>query len=220
MFDQNKTSPVFVDIGNTAIKARYQGNTANYSQEELLKIDFAVVANVRTNRFVTPEHWCEVGVVDCFAGFETCYDRVSDLGVDRWLAMLAIAPRLQQGECCILVDAGTAIKIEVFTRDKQLGGFILPGIQLAQDALFTKADRLNQASFDGTMALGQNTLTTIGRAMPAAVLALIEKLVSQYNPALLALTGGNADVFVPHLPSAQTYDNLVLDGLELWWAKQ
>lgn len=219
MLDRNNM-PILVDVGNTSIKARFATGDRWLDETELAQIPFALAANVRSQRIILPPSWQQVVVSDHYQGFQLAYRDASKLGVDRWLAMLALRERLIGDGAAILIDAGTATKIEVFNRHSQMGGYILPGFDMALAALFLHADRLHEATVDDQLVPGTDTESTLGRAMPAAVVALIEKLVAQYRPQLVALSGGQKSYLLPHLPSAQCYDNLVLDGLALWWAGQ
>lgn len=55
------------------------------------------------------------------------YERPGQLGVDRWLALIGAADRVV-GDC-IVIDAGSAITLDLLRADGQhLGGAILPGV--------------------------------------------------------------------------------------------
>lgn len=210
----------FLDIGNTSIKLRDATGDRVIDTAELQSLPAAIVSNVRSTRIQLPDHWWQAKVVQGFDGFEVAYAQPEMLGVDRWLTMLAVRHAIAPGKVGMVVDFGTAIKIELVTTNKQLGGFILPGLNAALNGLFGGADQLHHSADDGLMDLGVETELTIGRAMPAAVLALVEKLQRQYGVDSVFLTGGDAGRFAQYLPSAQCSDNLVLDGLAHWWARQ
>lgn len=222
MSDQPTSSlPVLIDIGNTAIKALIDNQVCYLDAEQLPNIGWAVVANVRTERLAElPENWQQVAVCKSFAGFEVAYQEPSQLGVDRWLSMLAVRERLCGDEVAIVVDVGTAIKIEVFSHGYQLGGYILPGFSHAHAALFGAADRLHGAEFDQSLEPAIATQTSIGRAMPAAVVALLEKLIGQYDARVVVISGGDAQAILPFIEQAEYQSNLVLEGLAYWWMKK
>lgn len=59
------------------------------------------------------------------------YQRPSQLGVDRWLAMIGAAGLV--GGDCLVVDAGSAITLDLLRADgRHLGGAILPGVNTSQ----------------------------------------------------------------------------------------
>lgn len=218
--DLSKEQMPLLDIGNTSIKLRDAEGDRVIDVAQLQALPFAVVSNVRSARIQLPNHWCQAKVAQEFDGFKVAYAEPEKLGVDRWLTMLAVHDSVAPGEIGMVVDCGTAIKIELFTSQRQLGGFILPGLNAALNGLFGGADQLHRSLDDGLVDPGIQTELTIGRAMPAAVLALIEKMRSEYKVRSLFLTGGDSMRFADYLPSAQCSDNLVLDGLAHWWARQ
>jgi type III pantothenate kinase len=75
--------------------------------------------------------------------FLTRYDTAS-LGVDRWLHLLGLEQAdAPQGH--LVVSAGTAMTLDyVDTQGVHLGGFICPGLQLAQDCLLNRGARLRE----------------------------------------------------------------------------
>ncbi len=65
-------------------------------------------------------------------GVTNGYDQPERLGVDRWLTLIA-ASQLIDGDC-IVIDAGSAITVDLLRADGQhLGGAILPGINTSID---------------------------------------------------------------------------------------
>ena len=71
------------------------------------------------------------------------YSRPSDMGVDRWCAIVAGAMRYK-GQACCVIDAGSAMTIDCLSADAQhLGGYILPGFEMQVRALLANTDRIN-----------------------------------------------------------------------------
>ena len=67
-------------------------------------------------------------------GITSAYKQPRRLGVDRWVAM--VGAWAEVGAACLIVDAGTAVTIDVIDDDGQhLGGQILPGVQTMLDSL-------------------------------------------------------------------------------------
>lgn len=59
-------------------------------------------------------------------GLKNTYDDYQQMGVDRWLTLVAAHDSMRRD--CLIVDAGTAIKIELLSKQLgYLGGAILPG---------------------------------------------------------------------------------------------
>ena len=68
-----------------------------------------------------------------YAGVGNAYKEPHRLGVDRWLALLAIKARGESA--AVIIDVGTACTIDVMNNGQHLGGYIFPGIAVARDAL-------------------------------------------------------------------------------------
>lgn len=142
----------------------------------------------------------------------------SRLGIDRWLALIAVRSR-QQSVC--VVDCGTAITLDVITPAGQhLGGYILPGLNMMADALLagTQGVRYTADEAGTGTALGGSTAEAVTHGALAAVVALVDRLVLQHQ-AQLVLTGGDAQRLAAAL--TQPYDlqsELLLQGLQRYFA--
>lgn len=153
------------------------------------------------------------------AGVITAYTQPENLGVDRWLTMLAAKAR-GQGACCI-IDAGSALTVDLLRADGQhLGGYIVPGLLMQRAGLLEgTAIRLPESlGWTGT-APGSST----GAAIHHGILSMtVAWLVAISEPVIksggkLYLTGGDAQVFSEQLQGRsmphELVPDLVLEGL-------
>ena len=149
------------------------------------------------------------------------YNQPSQLGIDRWLAL--IAARVNQRNSVCIVDAGTAITIDVMdSKGSHAGGLIIPGLGLMRDALLsgTKIPKVTEEA-RSDMFLGASTSSAVFSGSLHASAALIEKVVNHWykteNESLtLILTGSDAI----HLKSVlempcQIESDLVMRGLSV-----
>lgn len=68
------------------------------------------------------------------AGVTNGYNNATQLGVDRWLAVVAAYVRTQAA--CMVIDCGTAITVDYIRADGvHIGGSIAPGLKLMSSAL-------------------------------------------------------------------------------------
>jgi type III pantothenate kinase len=156
------------------------------------------------------------------------YHDFRQLGVDRWLAIIAAVDQIA-GSVCI-VDAGTAITIDaVAAGGAHLGGYIIPGLDLMRLSLDEETGDLRRLAGEkfqelpaGLPALGHSTAEAIGGGTLAAVCGLIDRCVGALLcerdavPALV-VTGGNAERLLRHLDmTAHHRPQLVLEGLKLY----
>jgi type III pantothenate kinase len=125
------------------------------------------------------------------------YEDPARLGVDRWLAMLAAYSSV--GGACIIVDAGTALTIDVLEESgAHQGGYILPGLALMGASLEQNtAIRLGARALPASLVLGHSTDQAVWNGGLAAAVALIEKIAlrtSGQKAVHLLFSGGDAEV--------------------------
>ncbi len=142
------------------------------------------------------------------------------LGVDRWLAMIA-AHRQAEGRACVLVDSGTALTVDIIRADgRHLGGYIAPGLAAMRQALAASAESLRvDADIPSRAAPGTSTRECIGGGLIAMGRGVIEHAlaaVADERP-LCYITGGDTAVWLEYFAGAETHRSLVLDGLALYF---
>ncbi len=167
-------------------------------------------------------------VSDCWADLvEPAYSEPENLGVDRWLAMIAASKRFPDG--CMVVSAGTAITVDYVVSAKHVGGLIIPGVRLWFESLDSNTNRV-KPKFEGeSLKVPQiwgpacDTLQCVQNGASALISGLVVE-ASQKSRELaiesLCLAGGDAElmkekfeaqnitVFIDH--------SLVLNGLRAW----
>jgi len=132
-------------------------------------------------------------------GVRNGYASASQLGSDRWAALIA-AWHLVRGEC-LVVNCGTATTIDTLSMQGEfLGGLILPGVGLMQRSLCDATAQLQPAQ--GKYApFPQNTADALLSGAIQASCGAIERqhaLLGNTNAPVL-LSGGAAGQIAPHL---------------------
>ena len=146
------------------------------------------------------------------------YAEPEKLGVDRWLALIAVRTKTKKAVC--VVDCGTAITIDLLnTQGVHQGGVICPGLTLMQKSLHDSANLpffFNQRVTEDNL-LANNTEEAICYGVLYAVCSLIERVMSeQTTPTQLILTGGDALLIAEKLRySCRIEPHLVLEGLAI-----
>ncbi len=160
------------------------------------------------------------------AGVKNNYQTLSTLGLDRWAKIIA-AHRLNPGEACLIIDAGTCITYDILTSESEyFGGSITLGINMRFKALNHYTVRLpliNWPNQDESIPEGTNTENALKNGVLQGVVNEIEGFIAlenKKNKALkVILTGGDADFLNKQLKnsifaSQIEYDQyLVLKGL-------
>lgn len=159
---------------------------------------------------VAVQHWV---AVEKFALRQPTRYAKDQLGVDRWLAVLACRSRYDGP--CLVVDSGTATTIDLVDETGvHLGGYILPGFQLMEDALLEGTAIPMKSFVASSDAVATDTVSAIRLGAPRAVAALVESLYHRQANTRLFLGGGGAKKLADELAISYTQvEQLVLDGL-------
>ncbi len=153
-------------------------------------------------------------------GIVTGYDRPRQLGVDRWLTLIATR-RQFHGAACV-AGCGTAVTVDGLSAEgRHLGGLILPGLTLMRRSLAQAATGLAAFRRGRIVPLARNTEDGIASGAAYAIAACIDRVASglreRYGRVSCVLTGGAADAIVPLVSDAPALmPDLVLLGLAIW----
>lgn len=200
---------------------------ANLQTLPLAQVDRVRVCSVRNSRFADelsvqlrqlikqePEF---ARVSAACAGVTNSYTDVSSMGVDRWLAMLA-AFHVADGAVCV-ADFGSAMTLDLVAASGQhLGGYIVPGLRLMQEALAGKSEAL---PYDGFRHISTEPGKSTAEAIQQGILAMQLALLGTVHESVPVQTrwflcGGDAELISgllkwPH----EVLPELVMDGLAL-----
>ena len=155
-------------------------------------------------------------------GVTNRYAQPSQLGADRWAAMVAARLRANTSDAIpqpiVVVNAGTAVTIDSLDADGVFrGGLILPNMRLMLRALAenSTAFKLPAGRF---VDFPTNTADAIYSGALHAVCGAIElaraRLSTQGVPVRCYIAGGAAPEIGPHLAApVELVDNLVLEGV-------
>ena len=150
------------------------------------------------------------------------YQDVSAMGVDRWLAMLAAYHQHQQAVC--VIDCGSAVTCDVITQQAQhLGGLIMPGLTMMQNALLAGAQGVNACldSHQSHAILQNRTQLAVSSGCINLLITGLEGLFKKYEQQvegdlLCVVTGGDGQLLANEMQINCIYErDLVLLGLNL-----
>ena len=231
---------LLIDVGNTRLKWRVQEQGAVTASGALLvsQVDldelckalpnqssamaFASVGpqkvsdalNAWAQKFDVPTQ--KIETQDQWQDLRNGYDNVANLGVDRWLAMVA-ARAITKDKVCI-VDCGSAITLDYILADGcHQGGYIIPGARLMSNALNADTANIKVMHADiGLASVGKDTreavLSGCSQMAHHGLKGLIDQAQQQGYSILLC--GGDGESLAKAL--GHTYiEGLVLDGLAL-----
>lgn len=247
---------LFLDCGNTFIKWIFRTVDATfmlkgscsqlfevfeeinkYAATEPQRLVFASVRSCAENEELMaivqghyPSIIChEITVSKYAGGVRNGYLEAEQLGLDRWLGVIA-AYNLSAQKACVVIDAGTAITIDfVDCTGQHLGGYICPGFTLMREQLKLKTRKIRYDERNAEKLLmareqpeypGISTLECVERGcflmMADFIQARLKKsadlLGTDYS---VYLTGGDGELFSSLLPKAKLVPELIFVGLEL-----
>jgi type III pantothenate kinase len=183
----------------------------NLPIEAKAKSTQVVVSNVASEALLNtviakliPQTNVQLFISDAFScGIQNHYDNPQQLGTDRWAALIA-AKHLQQSDC-VVVNAGTAVTIDVLQTDISntageklndlwqthtetnahfLGGLILPGLRLMQTSLHQNTATLCAKSHAPNHTqtkdfIAKNTYNAISKGAMTAICSSILQIAEQ-----------------------------------------
>ncbi len=234
---------LLIDIGNSRLKwALLQSTEISVVESVAVDADFTkqlfakwqklgqpeciAIANVnscdRLNQVqdVVSQLWPEIKIFKPQSlaegyGVRNGYQYPENLGVDRWLALVAARNYFPFSVC--IVDCGTAVTVDFLNQDgMHLGGLILPGLKLMRSSLARKTAELELINQEYPVRLADNTEAAIYSGTLFSIAGLIEHVMLNKPDFQLILTGGDAEIIARQLTiDAMVKSDLVLSGLAL-----
>ena len=219
-------SDLFVDIGHSTVK--WKTFSSKISKECVESFSASSLPN---NKCVWLSAVAHANIVDSvkreFANVELvlpckkhgnltiAYQNPSELGVDRFLAMLGAIENYPSTNL-LVIDLGSALTIDIVNDDgAHKGGLIMPGLMALRKS-FTKFSTENMSQ--SLTGLQNNTkdawLSGTETMLIVTIKEQIKDFQSQYSNGVVLLTGGDITKLSNELPQSLNYfENLVLDGL-------
>jgi type III pantothenate kinase len=156
-------------------------------------------------------------------------DAPERVGADRLLAAVAVNRLRAAGKAAIVVDAGSAITVDMVSAGGEFeGGAILPGLEMVARAMSEQTDLLPLVPYsisDGPPpVVGKSTSAAIGSGLFWGAIGAVREVVNRMSSDVegdlqLFLAGGDAEKLSPFLPgTAQIVPELVLAGIAVtYW---
>jgi type III pantothenate kinase len=238
---------LLIDVGNTRVKWRLVNNKYNAGEashygsledladfmstldaDETQVLLAAVNQTAELKQLLSVNNFKKVTIASSKlyeAGLRNSYASPERMGVDRWLAMIAAYTYVDEEvrhKGIIVVDAGSALTIDVVAANgEHEGGYIVPGLLMAQGALFTNTERVIQydeasvgdARHDNYKKLGNNTMQCVEYGVINQLLALIRQVKEEYSNYEVFFTGGDGELLASYLKADVVDKDLVLKGL-------
>jgi type III pantothenate kinase len=156
-------------------------------------------------------------------GIKIRYEDPKAVGADRVCDAVAVM-KLYGGPACA-VDFGTATTFNAITKDGEyLGGAIMAGVNLAAEALYTRAAKLPRIDLQRPPSvIGRNTVHAMQSGLLFGYVSMVEGMVTRFRSELgsdmkVVATGGLAEVIAGETKVIDIIAPwLTLEGLRLIW---
>ena len=156
-------------------------------------------------------------------GVRILYEDPKAVGADRVADAVAVM-KLYGGPACV-IDFGTATTFNAVTADGDyLGGAITAGVNLAAEALYTRAAKLPRMDLQRPPSvIGRNTVHAMQSGLLFGYVSMVEGMVARFRSELgsdmkVVATGGLAEVIAKETDVIDVIAPwLTLDGLRIIW---
>ena len=239
---------LLIDVGNTRIKWRiieaeysevdaqtYYGDFAEFSRFitklESSEVNVCLAAVNKTaelSALLGSANFKTLSIVQsqkAQGGVFNSYSHPERMGIDRWLALIAAfnsTQRWDKKNGVIVVDAGSALTVDVLGAEGQhLGGYIVPGMLMAQRALFANTEQIIEYNddvnriddFTRSKMLGNNTKQCVEYGVIKQLIALVKQVEEEYPYFEVFFTGGDGELLAKFFETGIVDRDLVLKGL-------
>ena len=198
--DVGNTSFHFLEVNtNTSKELNYKKSVDSFSPQEIEEEIYYICVNHDVKKVLdTLDNWIDVSEhINMTPYYET-------MGIDRIVACEAV-------QNAVIVDAGSAITVDVVKDGVFNGGFIYPGTKAMSDTYTNISSALK---YDFNYELDLITLPTNSRdAISYAYLKLLYTEVTSYNINIV-LTGGDAKKLSSIFPKARVDEKLIFKGIQ------
>ncbi len=197
---------VLCDIGNSTFHFLVDGKEYKYFLNENFpqfeqKVYFISVNETATLKLKLT--YDEIIDLEPYIDFETTY---KGMGLDRKVGCLDF-------ENAIIVDAGSAVTVDIMENKEHKGGFILPGLQKLQEIYPEISSKLD-CDFNVKVNLDTiplNTQDAIAYAILKSIIAPIEQIATN-KPVIF--TGGDGELLSSFMPKSTYRKNLLFEKME------
>ena len=215
---------LFIDVGNTTVKWLFDGDYQSVSASKFnLTLlpeskqvfvscvgDKSLLNGIKNVTFVESK--------DVFGTFKSSYENADELGIDRFLAMIATINQYPD-QTRLIIDAGSALTFDLVLADgTHQGGLIMPGLgklRRSFDQFCTESQQLHNHK------LANNTSDAwacgTGQMFTSVINAQIVHYLDEFGDLVVVLCGGDSKLLALRLSHAvRLQPNLVLEGLSIY----
>lgn len=194
---------LLLDIGNTNVKVWQMGEVSRYPLEHY-RFPEEPFYYINVNPLLEARLHAMAFAHDLRGDFrfDTPY---RGMGIDR----IAACYTIQSG---VVVDAGSAITVDLMEEGRHVGGFIMPGLSAVKASFATISSKLEH-TLNLEIDMTRLPLST-GEALSYATIKPIVLMIRDTAQGMpIVLTGGDGSSMQRFLPGSVYRENLVFEGM-------
>jgi len=203
---------ILCDIGNTSAHFLENGQSWKVSISEFNPEKFEEkIYFISVNRKISEQiksknlkNWIDL------SQFVNINSEYKTLGIDRKVAILNL-------ENAIVVDAGSAVTIDVLENKKHIGGYILAGRLAIQKSYEIQTPHLKFRQNDKILNLNElpnNTENAIFYGYLHQIISLIKEIKNSFRSFKLIITGGDGKLISEYFPESEFREFLIFENLQ------
>lgn len=197
---------ILCDIGNTTFHFLINGKEKKYFLNEKLpnfnqRVYYISVNDSGTKNLKSSND--DVIDLENYLEFKTKY---KGMGVDRKIACIA-------NKDSIIVDAGSAITVDIMKKGKHKGGFILPGLKAVKD-LYPNISPKLQFDFNPKVNLDKIPLCTQDAISYAILKSIIQAIKNIKNKQQIIFTGGDGEFLSKYFKNSIYKKDLIFENMK------
>jgi len=197
---------ILCDIGNTTFHFLIDEKHKKYFLDEKIptfdeNVYFVSVNEEATKKLLQQNP--KARNINEFLNFETSYQ---GLGIDR-----AIACSFQNN--CVIVDAGSAITVDIMENHKHLGGFILLGLRSFMES-YPKISKKLMFEFEKEINLDKIPLRTIDAIQYAMLKSIILPIKEVSLNKNIIFTGGDGELLSKYFENSVYKKDLIFENMK------
>ncbi|RXJ99226.1 pantothenate kinase [Arcobacter sp. CECT 8986] len=197
---------ILCDIGNTTFHLLVNNNEKRYLLDEKLptfdeKVYFISVNDKGTASLEQTHN--DIINLENYIDFETSY---KGMGIDRKVACYGIND-------AIVVDAGSAITVDIMSNSEHKGGFILPGFKKIEN-LYTQISSKLDFDFNTKVNLDKIPLCTQDAISYAILQSIIEPIKNIRKEQQIIFTGGDGEFLSKYFKNSIYKKDLIFENMK------
>ena len=197
---------ILCDVGNSTFHFLYEGKEYKYFLNEHLPTFEGTVYYISVNEtaLLKLKHsYDEIVDLEPFIDFKTTY---VGMGLDRKVGCIGF-------ENAVIVDAGSAITVDIMQNSKHQGGFILPGLKKTVD-IYPEISQKLECDFNVKVNLDTIPLNTQDAISYAILKSIITPISEIAQDKQIIFTGGDGELLSRFIEGSIYKKNLLFEHMK------